>query len=153
MKKLKRNWLAVSKLTWRIWQVLTRALESLKNFYFNELLLEKVCTVWAKHVQRSCLSWHERVMQNLKKSWLVVWKMTREIWHIFTRGLKSLSIGTLMGSFYSKYKIYELKIYEEVLCHNNEEWCKILRGIDFKTDMRNLTNFDPRTRKSQTFAL
>ena len=44
------------------WQILTWALESLKNFYFNVLLLSKVYTVWAKIVQRSYLSWHWRVI-------------------------------------------------------------------------------------------
>ena len=34
---------------------------------------------------------------------------------------ESLKIGTLMGSFYSKQKMYELKIYRGVLCHDNEE--------------------------------
>ena len=43
---------------------------------------------------------------------------------------ESLKIGTLMGSFYPKYKIYELKINRGVLCHDNEEWCQIWRGID-----------------------
>ena len=37
--------------------------------------LGKVFNVWPKKVQRSYLSWHWRVMQNVKKSWLVVWKM------------------------------------------------------------------------------
>ena len=26
--------------------------------------------------------------------------------------------------------MYKLKIYRRVLCHDNEEWCKIWRGID-----------------------
>ena len=38
---------------------------------------------------------------------------------------ESLKIGTLIGSFYPKKKIYELKVYKGVLCHDNEEWCKI----------------------------
>ena len=33
----------------------------------------------------------------------------------------SLKIGTLMGSYYPKGKMYELKIYWRVLCHDNEE--------------------------------
>ena len=57
-------------------------------------------------------------------------KMTWGIWQIFTRGLESLKIGTLMPSFCLKSKIYELKIYRGVLCHDNEEWCKIWKGID-----------------------
>ena len=43
----------------------------------------------------------------------------------FTRGLKSLKIGTLMGSFYPKQEMHELKIYRRVICHDNEECCKI----------------------------
>ena len=38
---------------------------------------------------------------------------------------ESLKIGTLMGSFYPKQKIYELKIYWGILCHDNEELYKI----------------------------
>ena len=51
---------------------------ALKNF--------KICTLrnffsqgikcWAKQFQMSYVSWHWRVMQCLKKNWLVVWKIT-----------------------------------------------------------------------------
>ena len=75
MKNLKRNWLVVSKLTLGIWEILTRALESLKNLHFDGFLLTKVYNIWAKKVQKSYLSWHWKVMQNLKKNWRVVWKM------------------------------------------------------------------------------
>ena len=70
-----------------------------------------------------------KVSQNLKKNWLLVWKMTG-IWQIFTRALESLKIGILIGSFNPKLKKYELKIHRGVICHDNEEWCKIWRGID-----------------------
>ena len=48
----------------------------------------------------------------------------------FIRAPESLKIGILMGSFNPKLKKYELKIHREVICHDNEEWCKIWRGID-----------------------
>ena len=35
--------------------------------------------------------------------------------------MKNLASETLMGSFYPKYKMYELKIYRGVLYHENEE--------------------------------
>ena len=54
---LKRNWLAVSKLTLAIWRILTLALQSLKNLLLNGLLLNKV-HIWAKKVQKSYVSWH-----------------------------------------------------------------------------------------------
>ena len=129
MKNLKRNWLDVSKLREEIWRISTCALESLKHLHFNGLLLTKVYNVCAKKVQRSYLSWHWRVTQNLKKSWLVIWKMTWWIWQTFTRALKSLKTETLMDSFYSKWKMYDLKIYRGIICHENEKWIKIWRGI------------------------
>ena len=130
IQKLKRNWLAISKLTWGIWQILTWTLERLKDLHFNGLLATKVYNVRAKKVQRSYLSWHWRAMQNLKKNWLVVWKMTWRIWQIFTRALWSVKIRTLMGSCCLKWKMYQLKISRGVMCHGNEEWYKNWRGID-----------------------
>ena len=93
---------ALSKLIWGIWQIFTRALESLKNMHFNGLHLTKVCNVSAKKAQRSYLSCHWRGMQNFDKNWLVVRKMTWRIWQIFTRALEILKVGTLMGSFCPK---------------------------------------------------
>ena len=102
IQKLKRHWFVVLKLTWRTSQILTWALESLKNLCFNWLLVNKVYIVWATKVQRSYLSRNWRDMQILKKNWLVVWKKNWEIWQIFTRALESVKIGTLMGSFCPK---------------------------------------------------
>ena len=34
---------------------------------------------------------------------------------------ESVKIGTLMGSFSPKQKIYELKIYGRVMCHDKEK--------------------------------
>ena len=90
-----------------------------------------------------------RVMQNLKKNLLVVWKITSEIWKIFTGAVESLKIGTLIGFFCPKLKIYELKISRVVICYDSEKRCKIERRID----MRTLMNFDLITGESQTFTL
>ena len=46
MQNLKRNGLVVSKLTWGIWRILTRAFGSLKSLHFNGLLLSKVENTW-----------------------------------------------------------------------------------------------------------
>ena len=62
----------LSKLTWGIWRIVTRALESFKSFYFNELLLSKVYIVQAKKVHRSYLSWNWRRIQNLERNRLVI---------------------------------------------------------------------------------
>ena len=58
---------------------------------------------------------------NLKKSWLVVWKITQGIWQVLTRTFESVKIGTFMGSFCPKWKMHELKIYRGVMCNDTEE--------------------------------
>ena len=66
-----------------------------------------------------------------------------------------LKIGPLMGSFYPKQKMYELKICRGlcVLAMKNDAKFEEELTCQLKIDMRNLTNFDPSTRKSQKFAL
>ena len=60
---------------------------------------------WEKYIlfelkkYRSYLSWHWRMIQNLKENWLVVWKMASGVLQIFTRALESVKIGILMVSF------------------------------------------------------
>ena len=97
MQNLKKNWSVVSKKN--LVNFDASNLESLKNLHFHWFLLCKVFNVSSTEIQRSYLTWHRGVIQNLKKNWLVVWKMTWEIWQIFTRALESVKIGTLMGSF------------------------------------------------------
>ena len=97
-QNLKKKRFFISKIT-KIWWILIRALRSLKNLPFDWSVLCKVYDVWPKKVQRSCNSWHWGIMQNLKKKWLVVWKMTWGIWQIFIRTRESVKIGTFMGSF------------------------------------------------------
>ena len=43
---------------------------------------------------------------------------------------KSQKFSFLMGSFWAKYKLFELKKYREVIFHETEEGCKIWRGVD-----------------------
>ena len=87
---------------------------------------------------------------NFEKNWLVVWKKTREIWQTFPRALKSGEIGTLMNPFVQSRKGMVLK-FTEVLCvmttKNNAKFEEELT-CHFKTDMKNLTNFDLSTGKS-----
>ena len=97
----KQKQFVVLKLT-RNWWILIQTLKSLKNLHFDWSLSCKLCNVWSKKVQRSYLSWHWKVMQNLKKNGLVVWKMTWGIWQIFTRTLESVKISNFMGSFCPK---------------------------------------------------
>ena len=40
---------------------------------------------------------------------------------IFTRALESVKMGSLMGSFCTKQKMYELNIYKGVMSRDNKE--------------------------------
>ena len=68
---------------------------------------------------------------------------------------ESLKIRTFIGSFYPKQKMYELKIRGELCVMRMKNDAKFEEDLtcQFKIDMRNLTNFDPSTQKSQKFAL
>ena len=60
-----------------------------------------------------------------------------------------------MASFRLKFKMYELKMYRGfcVMSMKNDTKFEEELTCQFKIDMRNLTNFDPSTQKSQKFAL
>ena len=81
--------------------------------------------------------------------------MTGEIWQIFTKALESFKIGTLMDPFVQSRKCMSLKFTEElcVMTMKNNAKFKEELTCHFKTDMRNLTNFDLSTRKSKKIAL
>ena len=62
----------------------------------------------------------EWVMQNFKKNWFVVSKMTKVGW-IFRRALKILKISTLIASFCAKYITFDIKKYRGAILHGNKE--------------------------------
>ena len=99
------------------------------NVYLDRLLLMKVHKISDKKVQRSCVSWHWRLMQNLKKNWFVVSKLTR-MWWIFIWALKSFK--NLHFDWFLAWKICNVwsKKVEGVIFHGTREWCKIWRKTD-----------------------
>ena len=100
-----------SKLTWGIWSILPRALESLKNFHFNGLLLRKAYIASAKKAQSSYLSWNSTGIQNLDRNRLAVSKLTKEIWQSLTWALVSLQNFHFNGLLLSKvYIVWAKKV-------------------------------------------
>ena len=61
-----------------------------KNWDFYWVVLSRVENVWAQNLQGSYVSWQWRMMQNLKRNWLVSSKLTWGIWRILTRALENL---------------------------------------------------------------
>ena len=112
------------------WCKIWRGIENLKHFDFHGLFLSRVYIVWAKKVQRSYLSWHWRVIQNLERNQLVISKLTRGIWHSLTWALGGLKSFPFNGLLLSKVYIVWAKKYRGAILHDIEEWYKIWSGIN-----------------------
>ena len=65
--------------------------------------------------------------------------------------LESLKVCTLMGSFWPKYTMFELKYYRVLLCYYTEGWTNIYRKTDcwLENDIRNLVDFHASSYKSE----
>ena len=135
--KLKNDQESEEELTCRfkIWQ--KEFDESwLENSKFSKIYILMGC-FWPNYVMFE-LKKYRRVMFDCTQDWCKFWrktglcfqKWTWGIWQIFTRALESLKIGTLMTYFCLKLRMYELKFYSGIRCHDNEEWCKNWRHID-----------------------
>ena len=108
----------------------TWALKSLKNFHFNGLLLSKVYIFWAKKYRG--IIFYET--EEGYKTWRGI-DLSFQNWHkkfdkIWPEHSKVSKIFILMGSFWAKYILFELKKYRGVIFHDTEEWCKIWRKTD-----------------------
>ena len=78
------------------------------------------------------------VMCHDNEEWCKIWRginLLFQNWHeefdkFWPEHSKVSKISTWMRSFSAKYILFELEKYREVIFHDNEEWCKIWRGIE-----------------------
>ena len=116
----------------RIWWILTWAREILKI----STLIGSFCATY--------ITFDRKIKEELffmdNEEWCNIWRIT-DLWfgqwhEKYDTALKSHQSAQkpqnwdLMRFFYPMQKIYELTIYRGVMWHDNEEWCKICRGID-----------------------
>ena len=108
---------------------MTRALESLQNFNFNGLLLSKVTLFELKNYRG--IIFHET--EEGYKIWSGI-DLLFQNWHKFDKfwpeHSKVLRIFILIGSFWAKFMLFELKKVQRSYLHDIEEWCKIWKEID-----------------------
>ena len=154
-QKLKRNWLVISKLTWGIWRIFTWALESLKHFHFNELLLIKVYIVWAKNVQREDLS-SMKLKMDTKFGEESTCRFKIDIRNLtnFTWALKSLKDFHFNGLFLRKvYTVWAKKSTEELSFMTWKSDAEFEQKLTccLQNDIRNLANFHQSTWKCRKF--
>ena len=81
---------------------------------------------------------YRRVMCQDNEEWCKIWRkidVSFPNWHgefdeFWPEHSKVSIIWTLMGSFWKKFIMSELKEYIGVMVHDTEEWCKIWRKSD-----------------------
>ena len=128
----------VAKFKWKLTCGLKSDIRNLVNFYasswksknwhFDWIRLSKAYKYLDEKVQKSYVSWHRRVMQSLKKNWLLVPKMTWGIWWILMRVVASLEICTLMYYFCLKF---QSKKYRRIISHDTDKRSKLWRKTNF----------------------
>ena len=99
-----------------------------KNGDFEGIILSKVENLWASTLKGSFVSWQWRMIQNMKRNWLVSSKLTWGIWQLLTRALenpKRLHFNRLLLT----------KAYNAQAKTSIEELCLVVLKIDAKTDL------------------
>ena len=122
----------LSKLTWEILQIFTKArLRKSKNWNLDGILLSKVENLLGIYV-----SLQRRIMQNLNRNCLSVQNWYEEFDEYRPEHMKISKFCTLMGCFWPKYIMFELKkacyvwLHWGVMFDCTEDWCKIWRKTD-----------------------
>ena len=83
-----------------------------ENLHFDWIHFTKAYKDLDEKLQKSYVSWHWRVMQSLKKSWLLAPKITWGIWWTLMQAVASLKICTLMCYFCQQHIKFQLKKYK-----------------------------------------
>ena len=105
--------------------------ESLKILDFYWVFLSKVENVWAFKI-------HRGFMCHDNEEWCKIWTgidWSVQNWHeefndFWLHHLKISMICTLMGCFWPKYIMFELRKYREVMFDGTQDWYKIWRKTD-----------------------
>ena len=136
------------------------------KFWPEHSKISKICTLmgcfWPRYIMFELKKYREVTFDGTK-DWCKIWRKTglcfgkwQGIWQVFTRAhSKSAKLGLWWNPFIQSMKCMSLKFTGElcVMKMKNDAKCEEKLTCHFKIDMRNLTNFDLNTRKSQKFAL
>ena len=152
MQNLKRNWLVISKLTWGIWEHLkvSKSFILMGSFWTKYILFElkRYRGVIVHEAEERCKIWRgiDLSFQNWHKEFDKFWPEHSKVSKIFI----------LMGSFWAKYILFELKKYRGIIFYETEDGYKIWRGIDlsFQNWQKEFDKFWPEHSKvSRNFTL
>ena len=105
--------------------------EELGKFSPEDLKVSKLGLWWDSFIQsRKCMSYRVTELYILKRNWLVVLKLTPQFGECWLKHSKVSKMCTLIGSFWPKYIMLELKKNRRVMFDGPEDWCRIWRKTD-----------------------
>ena len=114
---------------------------NLNKFWSEHLKVSKIfilmCSFWAKYIFFHLKKYRGLIFYETEEGYRI-WKgidlsfqnWQKEFDKFWPGHLKVPNIFTLIGSFWAKYILFELKKYRGVISHDIEEWCKIWRKTD-----------------------
>ena len=119
-----QNWYKEFDKFWPEHSKVSRNFTLMSSFWGNYILfaLKKYRGVIFHETEEGYKIWRgiDLSFQNWHKEFDKFWPEHSKVSKIFI----------LMGSFWAKYILFELKKYRGVIFHDNEEWCKIWRKTD-----------------------
>ena len=114
----------------------------LEHFKVSKILI-LMCSFWAKYILFELKKYRGVIFHEIEegyKIWIGI-DLSLKDWHnefdkFWSECLKVSKIFTLMGSFWAKYILFELKKYRAVIFHETGERCKIWSGMDLSFQNR-----------------
>ena len=127
------------------------------KFHQISILIGSFC--W-KYIKCQLIK-YRRVMSHDTEGWCKIWRkidLSFQNWHekfdeFWSEHWKVSKICTLIGSFWPKYIMFELKKYRWVIFHDTEEWWKFEEKLTcgLENHMRNLVKFYQSTWRCQNW--
>ena len=148
---------------WRKTDLLFQKWQEFGEFWPEHLKVSKICTfigsfcatylMFNLKKYRSSVSWHRRVMQNLKKTDLWFGKWHEEYGKFSPEHLKASELWLWWNPLIQSRESMSSKFTEELrfMTMKNDAKSEEELTCHFKIDMWNLINFDPSTWKSQNW--
>ena len=136
------------KITWEIWQIFTRALESLKTRTLMAPFYLKLKIYELKIYRGVMCHYNEEWCKNWRAIYLSVQQWYEEFDKFWPEHSKISKICTLMDCFWPavyKYMIFEAKNYKRVMFGDTEYWFKIRSktGLCFQKWYEEFSKFSP----------
>ena len=154
MQNVKKNWFVISKMI-KIWWIWPDHSKSSKIYTLIDSYCAKYLMFDLKKYRGVIFHDTEEWCKILKKPDLRFWKWHEGFGKFSAEHSKMSKLGLWWNPFVQSRKCINLQFTEElgVMTMKNDTKFEKKLICHFKIDMRNLTKFDPSTRKSPKFTL